>query len=72
MEKFFNFIAGFFTSIFLLTVTDVSTYGGGWESLIKYIGPSVLGACIFVNLIFLGGEIDSLKKEIDDLKKLKN
>lgn len=72
MEKFFNFITGFLISIFLLTATDFSTIGGGWQPLIKYIGPSILGACIFVNLIFLSREIDNLKKEIDNLKNLKN
>ena len=69
MKYILKFLIGFFSSLFIITATDYSTFGGGIKPLLKYIGPAVLFAIIFVIKEEDNERIEYLEKKIKELEK---
>ena len=67
MGRFFTFLIGFATSMFIITCTDFKT----WDAcdFVPYIGPSLLGALIYLRLYIADDKIEKLENRIKELEK---
>lgn len=69
MKHLLNFLVGFASSLFIITATDCSTFGGGIKPLLKYIGPAVLFAIIFVIKEEDNERIKKLENKVNELNE---